>query len=362
MAVGSLSIHRISALIEHVNELIVRASSLIMPSGTPVDGSYEMDDLASLLRQLAADRREDQDRRETDRELRRQDDERLKTQIFEEMDRRTAAVSEVASGVTGERVGTATSAGEVRGVSSSGSLPGLGAAIGLPRSGASSSVDSHRAEVGSREFGSLKQSVPKFSGKSEDFPLWKEHFEVFTSMVGCMSAFLVDHDMMIGDVTKNTQYFLSQGFSEEHVKTARVAWTCLTESVVNRDLLGRLFATKSPSAGWRMLCDWFMPKTMAEQVKWSVAFDSAKMEKGEEPMKYFGRIDKIVGVLASLGVVKSVADVNRKIIMTLTSDYEIEERTILYREDVTRAEIESIIQQRYLRRPATKGKDMGQAL
>ena len=43
-----------------------------------------------------------------------------------------------------------------------------------------------------------------------------------------------------------------------------------------------------------------MPKTMAEQVKWSAAFDSAKMEKGEEPMKYFGRIDKIDGVLASL--------------------------------------------------------------
>ena len=99
-----------------------------------------MDDLTSVLRQLAADRREDQDRRETDRELPRQDDERLKTQMFDKMDRRTAAVSVVASGVTGDRIGTATSAEEVRGVSSSGSLPGLGAAIGQPRSGASSSV------------------------------------------------------------------------------------------------------------------------------------------------------------------------------------------------------------------------------
>ena len=83
VAVESLSIHCISALNEHVNGLIVRASSLIMPSGPPVDGSSEMDDLTSLLRQLAADRREDQDRRETDRDMRRQDDERLKTQIFE---------------------------------------------------------------------------------------------------------------------------------------------------------------------------------------------------------------------------------------------------------------------------------------
>ena len=79
-------------------------------------------------------------------------------------------------------------------------------------------------------------------------------------------------------------------------------------------------------------------------------------------MKCFGGMDKIVGVLASLGVVKTVADVNRKIIMTLTSDYEMEERIILYREDVTGAEIESIIQQRHLRLPASKGKNVGQAL
>ena len=102
-----------------------------------------MDHPTRLLRQLAQDRNEEQDRRESDRELRRQDDERLRRQIFENMDRRTAAASEVASGVTGERVGTATSAGEVRGVSSSGSSPALGEAVGLPRSGVSSSVNNH---------------------------------------------------------------------------------------------------------------------------------------------------------------------------------------------------------------------------
>ena len=48
--------------------------------------------------------------------------------------------------------------------------------------------------------------------------------------------------------------------------------------------------------------------------------------------------------------------------MTLTSDYEMEERTILYHEDVTRAEIESITRQRHLRLPASKGKNVGQAL
>ena len=93
----------------------------------------------------------------------------------------------------------------------------------------------------------MKQSIPKLSEKIEYFPLWEEHFEVFTSMVERMSTFVVDHDIAIGDDTKNTQYFLSQGFSEENTKKARVAWTCLTESIVNRDLLRRVFATKSPT-------------------------------------------------------------------------------------------------------------------
>ena len=66
-------------------------------------------------------------------------------------------------------------------------------------------------------------------------------------MVGCMSSFLVNHYIMLGDVAKNTQYLVSQGFSEEHIKAARVAWTCVTDSIVSRDLLGRVFAAKSPT-------------------------------------------------------------------------------------------------------------------
>lgn len=40
-------------------------------------------------------------------------------------------------------------------------------------------------------------------------------------------------------------------------------------------------------------------------------------------MLCFSRIDKIVGVLAFLGITKSVLDVNCKIIITLISDYEM---------------------------------------
>ena len=70
------------------------------------------------------------------------------------------------------------------------------------------------------------------------------------------------------------------------------------------------------------------------------------MEKKEEPMRFFARVDKIVGVLGSLGVYLPVEDVNFRIVEVLTDDYEFKQRTILYRDDVTRAETEAIVRQR----------------
>ena len=49
-----------------------------------------------------------------------------------------------------------------------------------------------------------------------------------------------------------------------------------------------------------MFRDWFLPRSIATQVKESDAFDAIKMEKGEEPMKFFSRVDKIVSTLARL--------------------------------------------------------------
>ena len=79
-------------------------------------------------------------------------------------------------------------------------------------------------------------------------------------------------------------------------------------------------------------------------------------------MKFFSRVDKMVGTLASLGVPKSEGDVNRKLVRVLTADYEIEQRTFLYRDEITRAEIESIVRQRHLRLPVSRENNVGQAL
>ena len=79
-------------------------------------------------------------------------------------------------------------------------------------------------------------------------------------------------------------------------------------------------------------------------------------------MKFFDRVDKIVSTLALHDVTKSEGDVSRKLVKVLTDEYEIEQRTLLYRDEKMRAKIENIVQQRHLSLPVSKGKNVGQAL
>ena len=56
---------------------------------------------------------------------------------------------------------------------------------------------------------------------------------------------------------------------------------------------------------------------------------------------------------------------NLKIVEVLTDDYEFEQRTILYKDDITRAKIEAIVRQRYTimsRGASTKVPSVGKAL
>ena len=89
------------------------------------------------------------------------------------------------------------------------------------------------------------------------------------------------------------------------------------------------------------------------------------MEKKKEPMRVFARVDKMVGVLGALGVRLLTEDVNLNIIEILTDDYEFEQHTILYRDNITRAEIEAIFRQRHTimsRGASTTIRNVGQAL
>ena len=50
-----------------------------------------------------------------------------------------------------------------------------------------------------------------------------------------------------------------------------------------------------------MLRNWFLPKTLSEKSKWKRQFDDLVMKKEEERMRFFARVDKIVGVFGIPG-------------------------------------------------------------
>lgn len=69
----------------------------------------------------------------------------------------------------------------------------------------------------------------------------------------CLGYLLTHIEVAVGDTTKDTQHVLSQGLTYSHIRNARVAWTRLTGSMSDTDLLDRVFARQSPSGAWKML-------------------------------------------------------------------------------------------------------------
>ena len=129
--------------------------------------------------------------------------------------------------------------------------------------------------------------------------MWNRRFKGFALANNCMQAFTTVTDMTVGDPSVTYRCLLDQGFNEAIVRRARIAWTCFIESIADRVLPRRVFDTNSPCASWRMLCNWFLPKPLSQTSKWKRQFDDLVMEKKEEPMRVFARVDKIVGVLGS---------------------------------------------------------------
>ena len=155
---------------------------------------------------------------------------------------------------------------EQDGVRTGGNLP----APGVTRVGdvrGDEFVESSVVDVGPREVSSIRQAIPKFGGKPESFPVWSNRVKAFVSMSGCLGSLRADVEIAEGDTTKVTQQFLSQGLTHSNLRNARVAWIRLTKIMSDADLLDRAFSRPSPSGAWKMRRSWFLPRSIATQVK-----------------------------------------------------------------------------------------------
>ena len=101
--------------------------------------------------------------------------------------------------------------------------------------------------IGPKETSSIKSAVSKFNGSGAEYPLWRRPFEGHAITSGCMQAFTTEADIMVDDPSVTSRFLLDQGFTKINVKRSRLAWTCITESITDRELLSTVFDTNTPS-------------------------------------------------------------------------------------------------------------------
>lgn len=149
---------------------------------------------------------------------------------------------------------------------------------------------------------------------------------------------------------------IHQAFLSQDVKVNILVWTCLVDSVANADILTRIFRLKSPNAAWEFFSDWCLPESISVIEEWTAKFETITIRKGEEPWRYFAQVDDISSLLDVLGMVKYGNETIRKTVRGLCDGYPRERRIFVCEENVSRPRAGSIMSQRYLDLPRTRGR------
>lgn len=119
------------------------------------------------------------------------------------------------------------------------------------------------------------------------FAMFKMRLDALAGHAGCMPAFISDKEINAGDPEFPPYHWLRQGCSVEEISIHRVNGTCPTERNTSGVVLSRTFKKRSPSAGWMMLLEWYMPKSLGKQERWNDKFNDFQFNKNETAMTVF---------------------------------------------------------------------------
>lgn len=93
--------------------------------------------------------------------------------------------------------------------------------------------------------------------------------------LGCMATIMSEREILGGDPEFFDAHWLNQVWNKSEIWMHKLAWIFLTKSITDEVVvLSRAFKTRSPSAGWKMLVVWFMPKPLGELEKWNNRFNN----------------------------------------------------------------------------------------
>lgn len=135
------------------------------------------------------------------------------------------------------------------------------------------------------EYRCLKATVPTFNGSHESFPLFRGRFEDFLRQIGCWAAFQTERNIKVGSRKFSEEAAMGEGASVDEIRTARMAWACLVESVSNvKYLPTRLLRLESPREAMTYLMSLYLSDGFDGDFSWRSKFSDFAMEEGEEPL------------------------------------------------------------------------------
>ena len=172
----------------------------------------------------------------------------------------------------------------------------------------------------------------KFDGNEDSWHSWRQQFLFFPSARGCHNAVgETDTPGMVGDDDVTHEELLSR-HSVETVAAARLSYELLLDAIeTDPPVLMNVLEAKSSSGAWKIMTDFYMPKSIMERRRKTVEFDAVKMVEGDDPVECFSRIDQAVQTLTMLGGNKDEDKVNVHIVQSLSPLKYVDKKIMLSR-------------------------------
>ena len=169
-----------------------------------------------------------------------------------------------------------------------------------------------------------KATMPKFTGKQEDFVSWRSSFKIFAEQLGFLTI-LDQTDNQANDFTTHNfsdmRRLLRAGYSQREIQRARSAWSHLLEAQTSEALKRQVYRAGSPASAWKMLRERFLPSDAIHRELWEKKFRNVKMKKGSNPIDFFSELEGIVEILGEIGITKDESSIALRMLEGLSDDY-----------------------------------------
>ena len=197
---------------------------------------------------------------------------------------------------------------------------------------------------------------PKFPTDPAKVPAWRHRMMLFLNSHGL--GYTVKQSTNPVNIISEDETILARRHTPQMMVTDHErAWTFLLEATVDAPFEETMLAAQTLEQAWHVIVGWGLPTSDVEKTLLERQLETVQMVVGEDPKIYFTRVDKLLNILKSVGIVKGEREIVRIIIRNVSNEYEVEKRIHpLTRPNISRFEVEETVWASYANR---KYSDLG---